>query len=148
MFVFVISTFCLTNVRVRSTLNQSDASTGKWLLSFPSWVLEMTLWKHPLWPHDRNCFLCIDLVEADPHICLCQLIMVPYSGSLISETSTASLCSLQSLSMRNRSFIVELCQILIKKNRKKLEGGINNTHASKKKKKWNWCLIVGKISNT
>ena len=36
--------------------------------------------------------------------------------------------------MRNRSFIVELCQILIKKNRKKLAGGINNTTDSKKKK--------------
>lgn len=35
--------------------------------------------------------------------------------------------------MRNRSFIVELCQILIKKNRKKLAGGINNTTNSKKK---------------
>ena len=64
----------------------------------------MTSWKHPLWSHDRNCFLYTDLVEADPRICLCQLIMVPYLGSLISETSIAALSVLQPLTIETDPF--------------------------------------------
>lgn len=44
---------------------------------------------------------------------LCQLIVVPYSGSLISEISVASLFILQSFSIETDPLLVELCQILI-----------------------------------
>lgn len=78
----------------------------------------------PLWPHDRNRFLYTDLIEADPCISLSQLIVVPYSDSLISEISVAS------LSIETDPLLVDMSDT-DPENKKELEGGINNIHYSK-----------------